>query len=271
VHDPRLGAAFRAVRIRRGWRQADVADRARVSRQAIGRIESGDIGRIPLDTLERVGGALEIRINVLARWRGGELDRQINARHAALNELVAVYLRSNGWATVPAVSFSIWGERGVIDLLAWHPPSRSLLVIEIKTEIVEVEDTVGLLDRKRRLAWSIARDRGWQAASVSAWLVIADGTTNRRRVASHSTLLRSALPLDGFEIRRWIRAPREPAVAALSFWAGSSRFGPNVANGGLRRSLAARKRVRSSGPRSTSPPEAAFVRPEGALRDSSSA
>jgi transcriptional regulator with XRE-family HTH domain len=213
MHDPRLGAAFRAVRIKRGWRQSDVAAIARVSRQSIGRVEAGDIGRIPLDTLERIADRLEIRLTLLARWRGGELDRQLSARHAALSELVAQHLRAAGWTVVPRVSFSIWGERGLVDLIAWHEPTRSLIVIEIKTEVVDVEETVGTLDRKRRLGSQIVADRGWRPRSVSMWLVIADGSTNRRRVAAHSTLLRSVYRVEGRAMRRWVAGPGSSAVA----------------------------------------------------------
>ena len=60
----------------------------------------------------------------------------------------------------PEVSFSIYGERGIIDILAWHPSRRMLLVIELKTEIVEVNEMLGTLDRRRRLAIDIARQAG---------------------------------------------------------------------------------------------------------------
>ena len=43
----------------------------------------------------------------------------------------------------PEVSFSIYGERGVIDILAWHPGRRALLIIELKTDIVDVNELVG--------------------------------------------------------------------------------------------------------------------------------
>ena len=62
----------------------------------------------------------------------------------------------------PEVSCSIWGERGSIDLLAWQPRRRALLVIEVKTEITDVGATLATLDRKRRLAPAIVRElEGW--------------------------------------------------------------------------------------------------------------
>lgn len=208
-----------------------------MSQSLVAQVEAGDVGRMALDTLERVAGVLEIRLELRGRWRGGELDRQLSARHAALSESVARALRSAGWTVVPQASVSIWGERGIVDILAWHEPTRSLLVIEVKTEIVDVEETVGTLDRKRRLAVEVAAERGWRARTVGVWLIVADGSTNRRRVAAHGTLLRSAFPLYGWAMRRWLQQPSGAAVAGLSFWSDTS-------GGGVRRSLAARKRVR---------------------------
>jgi hypothetical protein len=34
------------------------------------------------------------------------------------------------------VSFSIFGERGLIDILAFHQPTGMLLIIELKTELM---------------------------------------------------------------------------------------------------------------------------------------
>lgn len=209
-----------------------------MSRWVISQIERGEIGRMPLDTLEKVATALEIRLQVIARWRGGDLDRLVNARHSALHELVARYLSAHEvWVFAPEVSFAIVGERGVIDILAWHPATRSLLVIELKTEVVDVQEAVGTLDRKRRLALRIAAERGWRASTVSVWLIVAEGTANRRRIANHRVMLRAALPADGWAMRGWIRQPSGRAIAGLSLWAYSGS-----SNG--KWSLAARKRVR---------------------------
>lgn len=86
----------------------------------------------------------------------------LSARHSTLQDVVARWLISlPGWTVVPEVSFAIYAERGVIDLLAWHAPTETLLVIEVKTEIVDLQDVLGVLDRKTRLASRFARERGW--------------------------------------------------------------------------------------------------------------
>ena len=117
----------------------------------------------------------------------------------------------------PEVSFSIWGERGVIDIFAWHAARRALLVIEVKTEIVDVGEMLGTLDRKRRLAREIAAERGWDPQTVSTWLVVAESRTNERRVADHRSTLRAAYPDDGRQIRSWLAKP-DGSISVVSLW-----------------------------------------------------
>ena len=239
VIDARLAAAFRAVRIRRGWRQEDVAAKAGVSRTTYARAEAGQVDMITLGTLRRIAAVLEIRIDLTPRWRGEELDRLVNARHSAMHEHVAAAVAAiPGWVSFPEVSFAIFGDRGVVDILAWHAASRTAIVIELKTAITDAQAVLGAFDRKRRLALQIARERGLDPVTVGCWLAVADSPTNRRRVNLHHSLFRSALPNDARDLRQWLRQPAGQ-IAALSFLA------PPVATGD-RRGFAARRRVRAS-------------------------
>jgi hypothetical protein len=122
----------------------------------------------------------------------------------------------DGWQAEPGVSFSVYGERGIVDILAWHAACRMVVVIELKTELVEINELMGTLDRERRLAPDMARDRGWNAASVSTWVVLAGSRTNRRALASHETVLRAKFPVDGRRLRGWLPWPNG-RVDALSF------------------------------------------------------
>lgn len=232
-----IGARFRAARINKGWRQKDLAERAGVSRSEVARIESGRFGNVTVKAVLQVGTALGIRIVWKLLSYAGDLDRIVNARHGALHEAVARWLRSiEGWTFAPEVSFSILGERGVIDVLAWHAATRTLLVIELKTGIVDVSELMGGVDRKRRLAVRIAVERGWHARAVSVWVLVAESSTNRRAVANHRTTLRAAFPEDGRRMRAWIRRP-DASVRALSFWSSAN-------SQGAKRGLAAVRRVR---------------------------
>lgn len=230
----RVGAVFRAVRLRRGLRQGDVARMAGVSPKVISRIECGGIDGVVVGRAMRVARSLDIRLEWNAWWRGGELDRMVNAGHAAMHESVARWLRGSGWILAPEASFSIYGERGVIDVLAFEPESRVLLVVELKTQLVDVQALLGAVDRYRRLAPVIARERGWEADSVSAWVVLRDTPTNRRRLAAHATVLRSAFPQDGRAMRGWLARPRGQ-VAALSFLSNGRHTPAIAASSGVQR------------------------------------
>jgi transcriptional regulator with XRE-family HTH domain len=217
VGDVWFGARVRAVRVRAGLRQSDVAELANVSPATVSRVERGHLDRLSMHAIRAVAAALEIQTTLVPRWRGGELDRLVNARHAALHEAIARALGAHrGWVVTPEVSFSIYGERGVIDVLAWHAVKRALLVCELKSDIVDPQELVGTLDRKRRLGRTIARDRGLDPATISCWVIVAESSANRRRVDAHRAFFANAYPTDGRAMRAWLRRPRGE-VAALSF------------------------------------------------------
>lgn len=219
MDDLRFGSVVRTVRQRRGWRQSDLAARGRVSQATVSSIERGHCGSLSLDTVRRVVAALDIRVDLVARWRAGDLDRLMSARHSRLHELVARHLadRLPEWDLNPEVSFSVFGERGIVDLVAWNAAYRSMLLIELKTEIVDVNELIGTFGRKVRLGRAIARERGWDPAGISGWVIVAPGRVNRERIAAHRSMLRAAFPIDGRGVEAWLRRPIG-TVSALSLW-----------------------------------------------------
>ena len=239
MDDQRAGHVLRALRHRKGWRQQGLADRSGVSCTMVARIERGAIASIPLGKVRRVAEALGARFDTVVRWQGADLGRLLDTRHAAMHEAMATLLGGlDGWVFEPEVSFSIYGERGIIDILAWHPGRRMLLVIELKTEVVEVSGLLGTMDQRRRLASEIGARFGWKALAVSTWVVVADTRTNRRAVSAHANVLRAKMPVDGRSIGKWLRDPMS-RVDALSFL--PHRHGVTV-----RRPVAPVKRVKAA-------------------------
>lgn len=208
MDDVRIGIRVRAVRHRLGWRQEDVATRAEVSQDTVSRVERGQLDALQVRTIRRVLRALEMDLAQEVRWRGGDLDRLVDEGHAALVARLCSLLVAAGWVVQPEVSFAIYGERGSIDVLAWYPSARILLVVEVKTTFNSVEETLRRHDVKVRLAAQVANERfGWQPVAVGRLLVLPDLSTARRRVARQDGVMRVAYRLRGREATRWIRDP----------------------------------------------------------------
>jgi len=223
MDNKRTGTGLRAIRARCGRTQRELSIAAGVPRNVVQAVEGGRLERVRIGDLQAIASALDANVDLILRWRGGDLGRLVNARHARLHEVMASRFSGlGGWRYEPEVSFSLFGERGVIDGLAWHPATGTLLVIELKSELVDLSDLMGTVDRKRRLAPEIGRARGWQPRSVSCWVAIEDGRTNRRALARHASTLRAKFPTDGRTVEAWLRRP-DGAISALSFLSDAAR------------------------------------------------
>ena len=208
MDDRRVGLIIRALRRRRGWRQSDLAAASRLSQATISAVERGHLESFSLRTLRRVFGALEVRADLDARWRGGALDRVTDEGHSHVVGASVQALDDRGWETAVEVTYAIYGERGSIDILAFHRATGSLLVVEVKTELTSIEEMLRRHDQKVRLGPRIAIERsGWQATSSSRLLILPDTSTNRDQVLRHAQVLDSVLPDDNIAVRRWLQNP----------------------------------------------------------------
>jgi len=211
----RFGLGMRALRRRRRWTQQRLAVAARVSRSVVGRIERGGADRVAPYVLVRVAAALGGTVSMRLLWHGEGLDRLLDGAHAGMTERMLDRLRSLDWEATAEVSFNVRGERGTIDILAFHRPTGSLLVIEIKSVVPDLQAMLGTLDRKTRLAPEIARERGWRVRTVSRLLVLPDDRTARRRVEQHASTFAATLPARTVEVRRWLKAPAGSLAGVL--------------------------------------------------------
>jgi transcriptional regulator with XRE-family HTH domain len=241
----RFGRQFRALRVRKRLRQEDVASAARVSRALISKIEHGAIDSIRVRTLLEVSASVEAILDVRLRWNGEQLDRLLDEAHAGLVEAVVRMLRDWGWEVAVEVSFAVWGERGSIDVLGWHEPSGTLLVVEVKSVVPDSQATLHNLDRKVRLAPGLAADRGWAVRSVARLLVVSSTATSRRRVAQLTATYDSAFPTRGPALRRWLKKP-VGSVSGLLFVSYATR-------GDVRRRRPGLERVRRPSARPSQP------------------
>ena len=224
--DPvRFGLAMRALRRRRAWTQAQLAERAGVSRGAVQQIERGGADAFTGRVVRMIAVALGARFEQHVLWQGEALDRLLDAGHATIVERVIRWLRAEGWEAVPEVTFAIRGERGSVDVLAFYPDTGTLLVIEVKSVVPDIQGLLSGVDRKARLAPAVARERGWRVRNVGRVVVLPDDSTTRRRVERHRSTLDAALPARTAAVRAWVRHP-VGEMAGILFLADDVRRQP---------------------------------------------
>jgi transcriptional regulator with XRE-family HTH domain len=203
---------LRALRRRKRWSQRRLGQVLGISQAEVSRRECSALESCTIVDVEQWSTALGAHLWLDVRVDG---ERPLtDAAHAAMQSWLAGILRGTGWIVEPEVSFNHYGDRGRIDLLALHPGIRVLLVVEIKTRLVDAQELIGRLDVKRRVAPMIARERGWSPATTVPALVFREDSTTRRRLIAHEALFAS------YSLRwrsglAWLRHPRLPVADGM--------------------------------------------------------
>ena len=243
----RLGRSCRALRVRRRWRQEDLAAVAGVSRWAVSLVERGQLKSVSVGNLTRIASSLEADVDIRLRWHGEGMDRLLDQVHAELVEGAAGMLRRDVWETAIEVSFSKRGERGSIDVFGRHRATGVVLVVEVKSVVPDSQALLHALDRKTRLAPEIARDRGWACSGVARLLIVGESSTSRRRISALGETYSVAFPTLGWAVRRWLRAPTD-GMSGLLFLPYARGSGTSARSTGVQR---VRKRGIFPGPSHT--------------------
>lgn len=222
MNGERLGRLARTLRVRQRLTQAALAARAGVSRRAVSLLETGRTGALRMRDVEAIVVALGARLDVRLFWNGPELDRLLDEAHAALGASVKRRLERWGWLVRVEVSYSHFGERGRIDLLAFHPWTRTLLVVELKSELVDVQSLLGSLDVKVRLAPGIVERFGWSPRVVLPAIVFLEHSATRKRLGRFDGLF-DRLDMRGKAALTWLRRPTEWAPQGLLWFARATQ------------------------------------------------
>jgi DNA-binding XRE family transcriptional regulator len=157
--------------------QAELAAAVGVSRAHIAAIETGRANP-SLDLVQRIGLALGLELQLGARAPvvlNGPVQRDL--LHAWCSGYVDRRLSAAGWLCRREVTIVRGRTRGWIDLLAYDPRRRILVVVEVKTSIDDLRDIERQLDWYMREAPTLARDLGWRPVATVGW-VLALATTS---------------------------------------------------------------------------------------------
>ena len=147
-------------------------------------------------------------------------------------------LHDDGWTVAIEATYSVYGERGSIDLLAARASEQAVSVEEVKTDLTSLEQLGRKTDEKARLVRGrLCRERfGFDPRSVARLLVLPDSATARRQVDRLAPALDSMFPARTREIRRWMRRPIGDISGVL--------FVADMNRGGVRGDRRCRNRVR---------------------------
>jgi transcriptional regulator with XRE-family HTH domain len=184
-----IGAAVASLRGTIGWTQKELGSRAGMSQSEVCRVERGLLVDVPFDTAERLLAAMGARlmISVDAPFLG-DRQRQREPAHARCSAHVTSRLRQAGWEVATEVEVGGDRSRGWIDVLAYHPATGWLLVIEIKTEIHDlgaIERSLGWYERDAIVA---ARRLGWRPkGSIGCLLLLATAANDARASANRES------------------------------------------------------------------------------------
>lgn len=182
--------------------QAELAAAARVSRAHIASVESGRANP-SLQTVERIAAALGLDLQLLGRTPV-VIDPPIqrDAVHAWCSGYVDRRLSRLGWDVRREVTIVRGRVRGWIDLLAYDPRRRLLLIIEIKTWIDDVGSIERQLDWYIREGPAVARALGWRPATTIGWMLALATSDVDEALRRNRQVVDRALPGRAVDLRR---------------------------------------------------------------------
>jgi len=202
-----IGAALLRCRRDRGWSQARLAAESGVPQTVVSTIERAVHQNPPLETVRVLCEALdaELIVDIRPARLVGKSDQKDPA-HAACVAATRRILERVGWMTASEVEISTGRARGFIDLLAFDPFTRRILVIEVKTEIRDVGGLERQVGWYVRAAPAAALRLGWHGRSVAGIVVALATTAVDAAVLANRDELAAAFPVRGRAVREVLLA-----------------------------------------------------------------
>jgi transcriptional regulator with XRE-family HTH domain len=191
----RVGLIVRDLRLALGWTQRALALRSGVSQPWISTIERGLNPDVSIETIDRLlasmGASLifDVKAPLLTN------RPQHDVVHARCSAFVAPRLERAGWRVATEVEVGGDRSRGWIDVLAWHPTTGVVLVIELKTELHDVGAIERSLGWYEREAWAAARRLGWRPRRVIGCLLVLSTDAVEERLRDNRAAFARTFPL----------------------------------------------------------------------------
>ena len=234
-----LGEVIRDARVLAGWSQDQLAWRAGTNQTKVSRIERGAATSLQLDVVNALLGVLGFTASLQVDGRHlADRIRQLEPVHARTTGFLATNFERRDFRTALEVQVGEPSPRGWIDLLAYRPADRALVVDETKGDLPDVGAFQRSLAFYERNARDVAHRLGWHPTRVVVLGTLLDSATIADRLAANRELIGHAFPSPVDRFLAWIDDPAAPAP-----------FGPTLAMCDPASRSAAWLRPTSLGPR----------------------
>jgi len=183
------------MRLAFGMGQRALAGRIGRSQGYVSLVERGNVAGLSIveaDAIARALGATLVFGVEAPVMLGG--PRQRDAAHSRCVAYVARRLAVAGWNVRREVAIGTRERPGWIDILAFNPESRVLLVIEVKTDLADMGGLERQLGWYQREATIVCRDHGWEPTGIMATALGLATTANDIRVRSNAVSLGQVFP-----------------------------------------------------------------------------
>jgi transcriptional regulator with XRE-family HTH domain len=193
--------------------QREFAKRIGRSPAYVSLLERGLIETLSIADADRIcrilGATLVLGVEATVVFAG---PRQRDAAHARCVAYVARRLRADCWLVEREAQIGSPSRPGWIDILAFHPISRVLLVIEVKTELTDL----GALERQLR--WYVreapraATQFGWRAQVLHSCVLMLSTAVIDERIRENAPGIRQISPRGWRDLLQVVRG--ETATAS---------------------------------------------------------
>jgi transcriptional regulator with XRE-family HTH domain len=208
-----LASAIRKTRLEFGWTQRELAARLKTNIGAVQRLERAQ-PHVDSQLATAAARLLGLRLSLDADPIGLAGRReQRDAIHAHCCGYVIGRLTRHGWLARSEVEIGEGRFRGWIDILAFRPADRALLVIEVKTALDDLGRTLRSLGWYVRSSREASRALGWRPRSIVPILLCLATVETDGRLAAAAQLLEAELPGRSTTLSAWLADPAAPTPA----------------------------------------------------------
>lgn len=164
-----------------------------ISRSHIAGIETGRVDP-SLDLVSSIADRLGLDLQLVARPPIAIDRRRGDLVDARCSGYIDGRIRGAGWLTARELELASGRAHGWIDILAFDPRSRTLIIVEIKTRLDDIGDVERQISWYERNAFSAARSIGWRPKRSLSWLLLLASEEVETQLSLHRRVLRQAFP-----------------------------------------------------------------------------